>query len=138
MSHIDVAIMEAALIGDPDSEIIAVEAQLRSAQLAGDTEALDQLIDSDLLFSGPDGKLATKAQDLDAHASGAVRFQQHQPEELRIRRVGSNVAVTSLRARLAVAFAGEVVAGVYRYTRVWSREDGRWQVVGGHVSEVAT
>ncbi len=72
-----------------------------------------------------------------AIASGAVRFLEHQPEELRVRRVGLNVAVSSLRARLAVSIGGDVVNGGYRYTRVWSREDSQWQVVGGHVSEVS-
>jgi ketosteroid isomerase-like protein len=47
------------------------------------------------------------------------------------------VALTALRARLEVEVAGTLVRGTYRYTRVWAREaDGRWRVVGGHVSEV--
>jgi Ketosteroid isomerase homolog len=136
MAHTDIAIMEAASIGDRDVEIIAAEAQLRSAQLSADTNALSQLISDDLLFTGPDGQLATKAQDLESYGSGAVRFRQHQPEELRIRRIGSNVAISSLSARLAVEIGGKVVNGVYRYTRVWSREGGRWKVAGGHVSQV--
>jgi ketosteroid isomerase-like protein len=122
---------------EPDAEIVALEARLRTAQLAADVQELGQLIDDDLLFTGPDGQLGTKAQDLAAHGSGAVRFREHEPEELRVRRVGSDVAVVALRARLAVEVAGSVVRGTYRYTRVWSRgKDGAWRVVGGHVSEV--
>jgi Calcium/calmodulin dependent protein kinase II Association. len=128
--------MEAVLIGNPDPEIAGIEAQLRLAQLAGDTNALEQLISDDLLFAGPDGQLASKGQDLKAHASGAVRFREHVPEELRVRRVGSDVAISSLRARLAVEVGGSVTQGVFRYTRVWSRENGKWRVAGGHVSEV--
>jgi hypothetical protein len=138
MSHDDVALMEDVLVGNPDPEIVAFEAQLRVAQLSADTSALDQLISADLLFTGPDGHLASKAQDLDAHSSGAVRFRQHEPEELKIRRVGSTVAISALRARLIVEVAGKLVHGVYCYTRVWSREDGQWRVVGGHVSEVSS
>src|SRR5262249_41541790 len=90
-----------------------------------------------LLFTGPDGQLGTKAQDLDAHGSGIVRFREHEPEELRVRRVGANVAVTALRARLTVEVAGAPVRGTYRYPRVGARGDGRtWRVVGGHVSAV--
>jgi ketosteroid isomerase-like protein len=116
---------------------VAAEARLRAAQLAADVAALDELIAEVLLFTGPDGRLGTKAEDLAAHRSGAVRFRAHQPEELRVRRVGADVAVSALRARLAVEVGGRVVHGTYRYTRVWAREDGRpWRVVGGHVSEV--
>ena len=58
-------------------------------------------------------------------------------EELRVRRVGADVVVTALRARLEVEVAGHLARGTYRYTRVWAREsDGHWRVVGGHVSEV--
>jgi ketosteroid isomerase-like protein len=129
--------VENALIGDPDPEIVALESELRSAQLAADVSVLDRLISEDLLFTGPDGNVGTKAQDLDAHRSGAVRFRTHEPEELRVRRVGTDVAITALRARLAVEVGGTLVRGTYRYTRVWAREHGdRWRVVGGHVSEI--
>ncbi len=133
----DVAELHAVVVGAADAEIVALEAALRAAQLAADVPALARLISDDLLFTGPDGQLGTKAQDLEAHGSGVVRFRSHVPEELRIRRVGADVVVTALRARLEVEVAGHLSRGTYRYTRVWAREsDGQWRVVGGHVSEV--
>jgi len=133
----DVAELQAVLAGAADPEIVALEAELRAAQLAADVPALNRLIADELLFTGPDGQLGTKAQDLEAHGSGVVRFRSHVPEELRVRRVGADAAVTALRARLEVEVAGTFVRGTYRYTRVWAREgDGKWRVVGGHVSEV--
>lgn len=128
---------QAAPGGAPDTEIAACEARLRDAQLAADVDALDRLIADDLLFTGPDGQLATKAQDLEAHRSGTVRFREHLPEELRVRRVGPDVAISALRARLAVEVAGTLYRGTYRYTRVWARESGAgWRVVGGQVSQI--
>ena len=138
MTHEDLATMRSVLVGDADDEIVAREAELRAAQLAADVAALDRLIADELLFAGPDGQLGTKAQDLDAHGSGIVRFRAHEPEELRVRRVGTDVAIASLRARLAVEVGGQLVQGTYRYTRVWAREDGQtWRVAGGQVSEIA-
>ena len=129
--------MAAVLVGPPAPEIVALEARLRAAQLAADVDALNALIAEDLLFTGPDGQLGTKAQDLAAHRSGAVRFRAHEPEELRVRRVSAAVAVSALRARLTMEVGGTLVAGTFRYTRVWAREpDGVWRVVGGHVSAV--
>jgi ketosteroid isomerase-like protein len=129
--------MQTAVIGEADPEIVACEARLRAAQMAADVAALDQLISEDLLFAGPDGTLGTKAQDLEAHGSGVVRFRRHQPDELRVRMVGANVAVTSLRTKLAVEVAGTLHQGTYRYTRVWAREGGMpWRVVGGQVSRL--
>lgn len=133
----DTTTIERVLNGAADPEIAALERELRTAQLAADVDALDRLIADKLLFTGPDGRLGTKAQDLEAHASGVVRFRSHEPEELRVRRVGKNVAIAALRARLAVEVAGTITRGTYRYTRVWAREKGGpWRVVAGHVSEV--
>jgi ketosteroid isomerase-like protein len=138
MTDADVAAMSAVLVGAPDPEIVRAEADIRAAQLDADVAALDRLVSDDLLFTGPDGQIGTKAQDLDAHGSGVVRFRAHEPEELRIRRVGLDVAITALRARLAVEVGGTLFEGTYRYTRVWVRErGGPWRVAGGHVAEVA-
>lgn len=135
----DTGRMSAVLRGERDDVIVALEEELRAAQLSADADALDRLIDQSLLFTGPDGALATKEQDLEAHRSGLVRFVAHEPEDLRIMRIGDTVAIAALRARLAVEVNGTVVRGTYRYTRVWARDDaGAWRVVGGHVSQVGT
>ena len=137
MRETDVTMMAAVLVGTADPEIVGLEARLRAAQLQADVAALDALLAETLLFTGPDGTLGTKQQDLAAHGSGAVRFREHVPEELRVRRVGPDVAVAALRARLAVSVGGTLVRGTYRYTRVWAREDGgSWRVVSGHVSAI--
>ncbi|HEY7396603.1 MAG TPA: nuclear transport factor 2 family protein [Gemmatimonadaceae bacterium] len=137
MPELNVAIMETVLVGSPDPEIVECEARIRDAQLNADVAALDRLIADELLFTGPDGRIGTKSADLDAHATGAVRFRAHEPEELHIRRLGANVAIAALRARLTVEVGGAIVGGTFRYTRIWAREDGfSWRVVGGHVSEV--
>lgn len=137
MTDSDLAPFAAVVIGAPDPEIMELEARIRAAQLRADVSALDALLADALLFTGPDGTVGTKAQDLAAHESGIVRFREHVPLELRVRRIGSAVAITSLRAQLTVEVAGTLTSGEYRYTRVWAREGSReWRVVGGHVSAV--
>src|SRR5262245_58241516 len=100
MTRKDMGALAKVLVGLDDPEIVALEADIRAAQLAADVGALDRLISEDLLFTGPDGRLATKAQDLAAHRSGVVRIREHEPLDLRIRRVGSNVAIVALCARM--------------------------------------
>jgi ketosteroid isomerase-like protein len=137
MSNIDTLALEQVLVGIADQEIVSLEARIRAAQLSADVSALNELISDHLLFTGPDGQLGTKAQDIEAYQSSTVKFLAHVPEELRIRRVGANVAITSLRAQLTVNVTGNLSRGTYRYTRVWAREDNKtWRVVGGHVSLV--
>ena len=65
-----------AMFAAVDPEIAECERQLRTAQLTADLGVLDRLLSDELLFTGPDGQLATKAQDLEAHRSGLVRFRE--------------------------------------------------------------
>lgn len=126
--------LRSVLIGPDDAEIVALEAAIRTAQLAADVEELNRLIADELLFTGPDGQLATKAQDLAAHRTGALRIREHIPTELRIRRLGPDAAIVALRVRLTVDLQGSTITGTYRYTRIWARELGQWRVAGGHVA----
>ena len=137
MKAIDTSIFDQVLVGMADPVIVVLEARIRLAQLGADLTALNELISDDLLFTGPDGQLGSKAQDIEAYRSGTVKFIDHIPEELRIRRVSADVSIAALRAQLTVDVAGRRSRGTYRYTRIWAREDGQiWRVVGGHVSVV--
>lgn len=128
--------VESVAVGQIPPEIIDAESRIRRAQLDADVAALNELISDDLLFTGPTGEVGTKSADLEAHASGAVRFREHHPEELRARVIRDDVVITAMRARLTVEVGGAVVSGTYRYTRIWARENGEWRVIGGHVSEI--
>jgi ketosteroid isomerase-like protein len=129
--------MQSVVAGAADPEIVALEAELRRAQLEADVGTLDRLIADELLFTGPDGRLGTKAEDLAAHASGVLRFREHEPEELRVRAVGDTVRVVALRTRLIVEANGTPVSGTFSYTRVWAKElGGPWRIVAGQVSAV--
>jgi len=139
MDEIDTSVFDQVLVGMADPEIVVLEARIRMAQLGADLTTLDALISDDLLFTGPDGQLGSKAQDLEAYRSGTVKFIEHIPEELRIRRVSADVSISALLARLTVDVAGSLSRGTYRYTRIWARDDGQaWRVVGGHVSVVSS
>ena len=137
MKDIYTSSLDRVIVCRADPEIVVLEARLRMAQLGADLTALDDLISDDLLFTGPDGQLGSKVQDLEAYRSGTVKFIEHVPEELRIRRVSADVSISALRAQLTVDVAGSLSRGTYRYTRIWAREDDQaWRVVGGHVSLV--
>src|SRR5262245_42614145 len=125
MSDIDIQALQQVLVGIADQEIVVLEARIRTAQLSADITALEELISDDLLFTGPDGQLGTKAQDIETYRAGLVKFLAHVPQELCIRPVGANVAISSLRAQLTVDVAGNIARGMYRYTRIWAREDDR-------------
>ena len=115
--------------------LLACEASLRRAQLEGDVETLDRLVDESLMFTGPDGAVYGKADDLDAHRHGWVRITRLEPSDERMQRFG-DVAVVGVRMQMAGSFRGADFAGAFRYTRVWCLRSEGWRIVAGHVSAV--
>lgn len=117
-------------------DIAQREAELRRAQLAGDVAALDRLIDDELIFTGPNGALFGKQDDLNAHRAGDIRITRLDPSEERLQRHGPDVAVVIVRMEMAGTFFGQPFGGSFRYTRVWRRRADGWRIVAGHVSAV--
>jgi catechol 2,3-dioxygenase-like lactoylglutathione lyase family enzyme len=119
----------------PTPTIHEAEAAIRAAQLAGDVDALERLIADDLVFTGPDGLIYGKQDDLDAHRNGLIRISELTPSEEHIRDLGSTVVV-SVRMQMRGSFQGAEFAGPFRYTRIWRASERGWQIVAGHVSAV--
>jgi ketosteroid isomerase-like protein len=111
------------------------ESELRRAQFTNDVEALDRLLDDALVFTGPDGALYGKADDLHAHRHRWLRLTRLEPGEEHVQRFG-DIAVVSVCMRMAGSFKDTPIDGSYRYTRVWSKRPDGWRIVAGHVSAV--
>jgi ketosteroid isomerase-like protein len=122
---------------DPTEELRAAERRLQAAQLAGDADALDQLLDDRLIFTlGVDGKTYTKQDDLEIQRSGAQSLTRVEEEDLRLL-VDGTTGVTWFLGTLAGTFGGDTFHARMRYTRTWIKEDARgWRVIAAHASAV--
>lgn len=112
----------------------AAERRLQQAQLTSDVAALDRLIDDRLVFTGPDGGLYSKQDDLHAHRSGQQSMTRVDEEDLAVLVVGST-GVTWFLGTLEGTLAGEPFLARVRYTRTWILdEDSGWRLIAAHVS----
>ncbi len=118
-----------------DDEILTCEAELRQAQLSGDVAALDRLLDDCLLFTGIDGALASKQDDLSLHRSGRLRITKLDPLDRHMLHLG-DISVVSVGMDAAAIMDGTPVSATLRYTRVWHKRPEGWRVVAGHMSAV--
>jgi hypothetical protein len=118
------------------SSVHSAELALRRAQLASDVLALETLLDDELVFTGPDGAIYGKRDDLDAHRDGIIKITQLEPSDERIQDFGA-IVVISVRMDMRGSFNGTGFAGPFRYTRIWRASDHGWRVVAGHVSAIA-
>ena len=113
------------------------EEALRTAMLAGNVAALDELIDDELVFVGPAGSVATKEDDLTAYRSGAQTISAHTPRDLTITLHGDDIAITTVVVELEGVVKARRFAGTYRYIRTWRRKhDGAWRILAGAVVAV--
>lgn len=117
-------------------EIIKLEEDLRQAMLSSDVKKLDELIDDSLVFIGPDGSVASKQIDLDAHRSKIQKIQELNPTEQVIKDFGSFVAVT-VKMAITGTYGDFDISGNYRYLRVWKNNNGTFKIVTGSVTKIA-
>jgi hypothetical protein len=119
---------------DSLADLRAAERRLQAAQLAADADALDGLLDDRLVFTGPDGKLYSKADDLAIQRSGGQRLTKVQETGLDAL-VDGRLGITWFHGELAGVFGGEEFAARVRYTRTWLRDDAHgWRVIAAHVT----
>ena len=119
---------------DPtEQEVRAAEEQLRLAMLANDVDALRSLLHDELTFTGPDGDIVQKDDDLAAHAQKKLKLSKLELFDLTVK-VNGPVAHTSVRAEMTGTYEGAPADGSYKYTRSWKKQDGRWQVMTGRVT----
>jgi ketosteroid isomerase-like protein len=113
------------------------ERRLQGAQLASDVDDLDSLIEDTALFTGPDGSVLSKQDDLQAHASRFQVMSRVDEEDLRVLVTG-RTGVTWFLGTLEGTFGGERLTARMRYTRTWTHDDqAGWKVVAAHATFVA-
>lgn len=118
------------------AEVKECEEALRVAMLFGDVAALSLLIDDKLVFTGPDGTVLNKTQDLLAHKNGILRLNKLDLIDGSLHPVGDMILATT-KASLASTFGDITIDGMFAYTRLWSRTSGQWRVIAGHASRVS-
>lgn len=118
------------------AQIMEAEERLRQAMLQNDVRILDELIAPDLLFTGLNGQLASKVDDLAAHQARLLRLTTIDPIQQDIQ-IHPGFAVVSALVHMVGTYAGEPIDQHLRYTRVWVlTANGSVQINAGHMSEV--
>ncbi|WP_042370870.1 nuclear transport factor 2 family protein [Streptacidiphilus neutrinimicus] len=120
-------------VGRLTEELRSAERRLQAAQLTADARTLDLLLDDRLVFTGPDGRLYGKQDDLEVQRSGRQRLSRVDEEELTVLVTGAT-GVTWFLGTLAGTLDGQEFDARVRYTRTWvhASESG-WRLIAAHV-----
>ena len=115
---------------DDDSirEIVALERESKDAAMRRDPVFPEHTLSDDYVGIGPLGQISTKEETINARKTNQLRYDAMDISDMVVRVYGSTAIVTA-RANVKGKDLGQDFSGPYRYTRVWLKHKGQWQVV---------
>ena len=116
------------------AELNRLETIWNESQERGDADALDALWASDMEVAVPKMPVMQKADVLKFARSGRMKFINYQTSDSHIRIYGDAAVVTGRLQRTRV-MNGQEISDDWRFTKMYVRQRGHWQVVSFHASE---
>ena len=111
-----------------------------AAELRGDTVTLGRILADDFVAVGPRGFMLSKEQWLSRHDSGNLTYKAFDWDEVTVRVHGDAAVIIGRETASAVYEDGEVrheIQDQFRATLVFVEEQGRWLLLGLHLSPIA-
>jgi len=131
-----VAILAKTQTASVEQELMKLENGWADALVKVDLAFLDRILADGYIFTGADGKVSNKAQEIASVKSGESVVTSAANDEMKVRVYG-NVAVVTGRWTSKQTLKGTDISGQYRWTDTWVKIAGRWQCVAGHSSLIA-
>ena len=114
-------------------ELLALEARWNDAHIYADTATLYRLWADDIIVIVPDMRPFTKDDLKTFSRTGRSNITRHETSDVTVRGY-DNSAVVEGRLRREQSFSGRVEVNDWRFTKIYVRRNGRWQVVSYHAS----
>ncbi|MGD9904562.1 MAG: nuclear transport factor 2 family protein [Vicinamibacterales bacterium] len=122
---------------DDTATLLELERRLAAAWVAGDRAFIEGLLADDWSVTDGAGQVLSRSQVLmETFGSVDRRIEAMAIDDVRVRFVGE-VAIVTGRNRVTGSYRGQSGTVVLRFTDVFARRDGRWQVVVSHGSTIA-
>src|SRR6476646_3637173 len=120
-----------------EQAIRQLDSERIQAQIGADAVALDRIYADDFIGVGPSGTVRNKPQVIADFTSGGLKFQSITTDEVKVR-VYENTAVETGLSTMIGQDKNKVVPRDNRFTRVWVKLHGSWQLVANHYSLLIT
>ena len=120
-------------------KIVALEQIWNQAYKAGDTKALDSILDKDIVLVNDDGSVQTKAEFFasvkESLSQPSSQQQQVAPESLKVYVYGTTAIATGVM-RVKGVEAGKPYTRRERFVDTWIYKGGSWVCVGTNATPV--
>ena len=112
--------------------IMKLESEGREATLKNDIEANERLLADNWVNVNADGSITTKAKLIELLKAGSFKIMSIANDEVMVRVYGDAAVVTGRSTTKRAGQGNEIVTRQVRFTRVYAKQQGRWQVVSAH------
>jgi len=116
--------------GDTATKLIALENRFSQALVSGDWKAVEEIEADDLLFTNADGAVTRKEDDVNSLRSADTKFESIDMSDTNVLDLG-HVAIVTGKLVERGRYKAADISGTYRFTDVWARRNGKWQLVRG-------
>ena len=106
----------------------AADRELQQVFVRADLEALEATYADSYTFTDPTGRVSGKREMMASFRSGAIKTTFQEISDIRVQVYGDAAVVTGL-LRSRATRDGRDSGGTFRFTRVWVKQNGRWQTV---------
>ena len=118
-----------------EKALLKIEEDLLAGILKSDWALFDRYMAPGFVFVGPDGSMQDKAQWMADAKSGALKIESSKNEDMKVRVYG-DTAVVTYRSIDKGTFKGMDISGQYRWTDVFIKRAGKWQIVSTQGSPI--
>jgi ketosteroid isomerase-like protein len=108
--------------------VIDLDKKRMQAMAAKDVATLEALIADDLIYCHSSARLDTKRSLIDNMTTGKTVYTACEPSDVKAQDFGDTVVLTGV-AQIKVTVGGTPNAFGVRFTDVYARRNGRWQMV---------
>ena len=111
-----------------ERELLKANQEYDAAIKSNDAKTLERIFAAEFVYTTPDGEIRDKEQQLAFARSGDLKFETAQSSDAKVRVYGKTAVMTG-RFNAKGTFKGKNIDVRERYTAVWVKQNGRWQLV---------
>lgn len=115
--------------------IIELDRTRMQAMAAKDYATLESVLGDDLVYTHSSARLDTKQSLIGNMKAGSTVYTSVEPSDVKAQDLGDTVVLTGV-ARIKVVSGGNPLDFGVRFTDIYTRRDGRWQMVGWHSTKL--
>ncbi len=135
-----VIVVSLPILGQPkgsgaERDVMRIEQEMLDALLKGDASAGQRYLAETYVFTDPAGVVMGKAQSIADLKSGDLKLTSASLDDAKVQVYG-DTAIVTYSSNDKGSYKGKDISGKTRWTDVFVRRNGRWQVVASHGSRI--